>query len=251
MRLKDKVAVITGAGTGMGRATAILFAQEGAKVVVADWIVETGKETVDLVKRAGGEAVFIQTDVSKAADVEQMIKTAVDTYGRLDILFNNAAILPRHCRAADLNEDEWDRTMAINLKSVFLGSKYAVPVMLKQGGGVIINNASIGGLFGSPNQAAYCATKGGVVLFTKTMAIEYFKKNIRVNCICPGIIKTPMFDLSIGGDPEQEKRAVPKSVGRLGMPEEIAKAALFLASDDSSYVVGLPLIVDGGLTAKV
>jgi len=235
----------------MGRATAILFAQEGAKVVVADWIVETGKETVDLVKRAGGEAVFIQTDVSKAADVEQMIKTAVDTYGRLDILFNNAAILPRHCRAADLNEDEWDRTMAINLKGVFLGSKYAVPVMLKQGGGVIINNASIGGLFGSPNQAAYCATKGGVVLFTKTMAIEYFRKNIRVNCICPGSIKTPMMDsLTGGGDPEQEKKYITWSVGRMGTAEEIAKAALFLASDDSSFVVGFPLVVDGGASAQ-
>jgi NAD(P)-dependent dehydrogenase (short-subunit alcohol dehydrogenase family) len=258
-KLEGKVALITGAGSGIGRATGVLFAKEGAKVVVADYAPVGGQETVRIIKEAGGEAIFIKVDVSKASDVERMVRTALDAYGRIDILHNNAGIGGPVAPTADTTEKDWDSVINTNLKGVFLGSKYVIPVMVKQGGGVIINTASTSGLVGSPGFSKYCASKGGVVQLTKTMALEYAKENIRVNCICPGIIDTPMGGASFPGDAaareaakEAFERAFVKTVplGRIGQPEEIAKAALYLACDDSSYVTGAALVVDGGVTAS-
>jgi len=251
MKLQDKVAVITGAGSGIGQATALLFAEEGAKVVVADYSVEGGEETVKLVKEKSGEAIFVAVDVSRAADVQKMIKTAIDKYGRLDILHNNAGIIGPLGPTENVSEADWDRVLSVNLKGVFLGSKYAIPHMLKQGGGVIINTASIAGLVGLTNIPAYCASKGGVVSLTKAIALEYARKNIRVNCICPGAIKTPMLYRVTGAQLEAEKLPCEdQPIGRCGEPEEIARAALYLACEQSSFVTGTALIVDGGLTAQ-
>ena len=249
-KLDGKVALITGAGSGIGRATALLFAKEGAKVVVADYVPVGGQETVRMIKEAGGEAIFVEADVSKASDVERMVKTAVDAYGRIDILYNNAGIT-RAAPTAETTEEEWDLVLDINLKGVFLGSKYAIPVMLNQGGGVIINTASIAGISGFRGMSAYCASKAAVILLTKTMALEYGRQNIRVNCICPGVIQTAMTK---AWNPDETVQQVPprgQPVKRGGQPEEIARAALYLASDDSSFVTGAALVVDGGLTAGV
>lgn len=212
---------------------------------MADYSVEGGEETVKRVKEKGGEATFVAADVSRAADVQKMIKTAIDKYGRLDILHNNAGIEGPLGPTENVSEADWDRVLSVNLKGVFLGSKYAIPQMLKQGGGVIINTASIAGLVGLTNISAYCASKGGIVLLTKAMAMEYARKNIRVNCICPGGIKTPMLDL------EGEKLFCEgEPIGRCGEPEEIAQAALYLACEQSSFVTGTALMVDGGWTAQ-
>lgn len=251
MRLKDRVAIITGAGSGIGRATAFLFAQEGAKVVVADYVAEGGEETVRLIKEAGGEATFVKVDVSKAADTQRMVNTAIDRYGKLDILCNNADIEGPWAPTEDLSEEDWDRVLSVNLKGVFLGSRYAIPEMLKQDGGVIINTASIAGLIAITNMPAYCASKGGVVLLTKAMALEYAAKNIRINCICPGAIRTPMFSRLTLDQVETEKAFCNgHPIGRCGTPEEIAHAALYLGSDESSFITGTALVVDGGWTAQ-
>jgi len=246
-KLDGKVALITGAGSGMGRATALLFAREGARVVVADYVPAGGKETVGMIKEAGGEAIFVEVNVSKAADVERMVKETLDIYGRIDILYNNAGVSGRYAFTADTTEEEWDLILNINLKGVFLGSKYTIPVMLEQGGGVIITTASTAALSGSPSLPAYSASKAGVVQLTKTMAMEYGKGNIRVNCICPGAIHTPMLEAS--PIPLTAGRAFP--LGRIGEPEDIAQAALYLASDDSSFITGQILVVDGGFTAGI
>jgi NAD(P)-dependent dehydrogenase (short-subunit alcohol dehydrogenase family) len=248
-KLDGKVALITGAGSGMGRATAILFAKEGARVAVSDYAPAGGKETVKTIQEGGGHAIFIEADVSKAADVERMVKTTVDTYGRLDILYSNAGVPQPMAPLADITEEEWDRVVGINMKGVFLGSKYAIPVMLNQGGGVIINTASIGGLVGSPYEGIYCASKGGVVLLTKSMAIEYGKKNIRANCICPGLIRTGMSEGLIDYPAALEVWMRRQPLVRLGQAEDVARAALYLACDDSLFVTGTCLVVDGGVTA--
>lgn len=244
-RLDGKVAIITGAGAGMGRAAAILFAKEGAKVVVACRTVEAGEETVKMIKEAGGEAKFVKADVSKADDVKNMVKKTVDTYGKLDVIYNNAAILGRAAFTENITEEEWDKIMAINLKGVWLGMKYAIPEMLKNGKGSIINTASQCGERGTRNLGAYSASKGGVLALTRVTAMELAKKNIRVNALNPGIIATPMA-LALPKE-EQEGFAAIIPQGRLGRPEEIAYAALFLASDESSHVTGHALVVDGGL----
>ncbi|MFC2058306.1 SDR family NAD(P)-dependent oxidoreductase [Chloroflexota bacterium] len=249
-KLDGKVALITGAASGIGRATALLFSEEGAKVAVADCVSDGGQETVRMVKEAGGDAIFIETDVSKAADVQRMIKTTMDTYGRIDILHNNAAIQGKLLPVEELTEEDFDSVIRINLRSVFLGSKYTIPIMLKQGGGVIVNTASVAGIIGLEVMPAYCASKGGVVQLTKAMALKYAKQNIRVNCICPGGVETPMLGVEIPTDPEQ-RAALLDSVhgGRFIYPEEIARAALYLASDDSTSCIGAVLVVDRGLTA--
>jgi len=246
-KLDGKVALITGAASGIGRASALLFAEEGAKVAVADYVPAQGQETVKMIEEAGGEAIFIEADVSKAADVEKMVKTTVDTYGRIDILFNNAGIMGAFAPTAKTTEEKWDLIMNINLKGVFLGSKYAIPVMLDQGGGVIVNTASTAGMDALPNLPAYSASKGGVILLTKAMAMEYGKKNIRVNCICPGGIRTPIAAAS--GVAGEQSPLPGQPLRRIGEPEDVAQAALYLASDDSSYITGAALVVDGGWTS--
>lgn len=249
MRLRDRVAIITGAGCGIGRATALLFTREGAKVVVADCDSEAGKQTVRLIRENKGEASFVKVDVSKASDAERMVRKAIDEYGRLDIVFNNAGIGGPLASIIDYSEADWDRVIAVNLKGVFLSSKYALPAMLKGGKGVIINNASIAGLVGVRHVAGYSASKGGVVQLTKTMALEYASGNIRVNCICPGLINTPIL-LGLGEEAIRKLSTKGQPLGRLGEPEEIAQAALYLASDESSFITGTILAVDGGWTAK-
>jgi NAD(P)-dependent dehydrogenase (short-subunit alcohol dehydrogenase family) len=243
-RLDGKVALITGAGMGMGQAAALLFAKEGAKVAVVDWNAEAGEETVKMIKKAGGEAIFIKADVSKAADAQNMVKTAVKTYGKLDVIYNNAAIL-RAASTENITEEDWDKIMAVNLKGVWLGMKYAIPEMLKKGKGSIINTASQCGDRGTQNVGAYCASKGGVLALTRVTAMELAKKNIRVNALNPGIIGTPMVMALSKEEQEQFASIIPQ--GRLGRPEEVAYAALFLASDESSHVTGHTLVVDGGL----
>ncbi len=252
MRLADRVALITGGTSGIGRATAVLFAQEGAPVAVTGRNEGRGREVVAVIEKAGGRALFIRSDVRLAADCRRAVEETLKTFKRLDILFNNAGVFIPHT-VPDCPEEEWDLTVDINLKGTYLMSKFALPVMIAQGRGVIINNSSGWGLVGGDAAAAYCAAKGGVVLLTKAMAIDHGRQGIRVNCICPGDVETPML-------PEDATRrgmtweaylagAANRPLGRIGQPVEIARAALFLASDDSSYMTGAALVVDGGGTA--
>lgn len=245
-KLDGKVALITGAGSGIGRATALLLAKEGAKVTVVDRFPAGGRKTVRMIEEAGGEAMFIKADVSRSADVEKMVKTTVDTYGRIDILYNNAGILGTYAPAVHTTEEEWDSIIDTNLKGVFLGAKYAIPAMVNQGGGVIINTGSTSGILGVAGMPAYSASKAGVIQLTKVMALECANLNIRVNCICPGGIRTPM----VRDIPEETFRKG-QPVGRAGRPEEIAQAVLYLASDDASFATGAVLVVDGGVTAGI
>lgn len=253
MRLSGKVAVITGAASGMGRATSILFAKEGAKVVVADINDKGGAETVGEIKKAGGEAIFVHTDVSKEKDVANLIKTAVDKYGGLDILYNNAGMAAPP-GLENVTEEQWYKVLDVNLKSAFLGCKYAIPEMKKRGGGAIISTSSTAGLTASRDSALYCITKHGIVGLTKSLAMALARDNIRVNCVCPGPVDTPMspqFYAAVA-DPEKARRARIERLpmGRIGKPEEIAEAVLFLASDASSFVTGVPFPVDGGHVAQ-
>jgi len=249
LRLEGKVAIITGAGSGMGKAAALLFVEEGAKIVVADYNPEGGKETVRLIKEHGGKAMFIKTDVSRASDAERMARKAVEEYGRIDILYNNAGVCLTK-PLTDTAEDEWNRMMDINLKGTFLCSKYVIPEMLKVGRGSIINVGSVLGLMGSSNFGAYSAAKGGVIALTLAMAAEYASYNIRVNCICPATIATPMSEQAIKAakNPEQKRQELERQIplGRIGEPREVAYMALFLASEESSFVTGTILPVGGG-----
>jgi NAD(P)-dependent dehydrogenase (short-subunit alcohol dehydrogenase family) len=251
MRLKDKVAIITGAGSGLGRASAQLFAKEGAKVVVAANREKEGEQTVRSIKAASGDAIFTRVDVTSASDLEKAIKTAVDKYGKLDIMFNNAGTPGPGKLIADLTEEEWNRVLAVNLTGVFLGTKYAIPEMLKGGGGVIINTSSVAAVSPRRYAGAYSAAKAAVIQLTKVTALEYARKNIRVNCILPGPIDTPFFSKVAGGDTDKMaafKEKVLKEVpmGRFAQPEEIARVALFLASGEASYITGASFAVDGG-----
>jgi len=253
MRLASKVAIITGAGAGIGRSTALLFAKEGAKVVVADYDSERGAETVGIIREDGGEATFIQVDVSKAADAERMARATVETYGKLDILVNNAGIYMQ-ADAVEMTEEDWDRILDVNLKGVFLCSKYCIPEMIKGGGGSIVNIGSEAGIVGIKNQVAYNVSKSGIIALTKSTAIDFATHNIRVNCVCPGTTETPLVKAALerAPDPAATRRALEevRPANRLGRPEEIAAGILYLASDESPYATGSILSIDGGYTAQ-
>jgi len=252
MRLGDKVAIVTGAGSGIGRATANLFAKEGAKVVVADIESSLGKETVEEISKNGGTAVQVVADVSKADEVRAMIKTCIANFGKLDILFNNAGIEGPRGLLWKMKEDDWNRVIDVNLKSVFLGCKYAIPHM-KRTKGSIINTASELGLVGSASHPAYSASKGGIIALTRSLALQCAPYGIRVNCICPGATETPLLVRFVGEKQrERELRKVTQEIPlrRLGKPIDIAYAALYLASEESSFVTGSILVVDGGSTAQ-
>jgi NAD(P)-dependent dehydrogenase (short-subunit alcohol dehydrogenase family) len=252
MKLRDKVALITGAGSGIGRATAILFAKEGAKVSVVDLDNERGIGTVQLIKDQGGSAIFIRADVSQIEDARRMVEITVNTWNRLDILFNNAGISVVGT-VETLTEEEWDRVMGINLKSVFLGSKFAIPHMRRQGGGCIINMASSNGIRPFANRDAYSASKGAIISLTKGMALGFVKDNIRVNCLCPGTVETAILNgvaSKLYPDMETARQAfmARQPMGRMGKPEEIAYAALYIASDEAAFMTGSALVIDGGMS---
>lgn len=251
MRLQNKVALVTGAASGIGRATCLLFAQEGARVVLVDINDAGGQETLAAIKQQGGEAVYVHADQSKTADCEAMIKTAEETYGRLDILFNNAGI--SHAAdddAINTSEDVWDFTFDVNVKGVFLCCKYGIPALQRAGGGSIINTASFVAILGAATpQLAYTASKGAVLSMTRELATIHARENIRVNALCPGPLRTELLMKYLDTPEKKNRRLVHVPMGRFGEAEEIAKAALYLASDESSFVTGTSFMVDGGITA--
>jgi NAD(P)-dependent dehydrogenase (short-subunit alcohol dehydrogenase family) len=250
--LEGKVALVTGGSTGIGRATALTFAREGATVAVADVAAREGEETVRLITDAGGSARFIEADVSAAQDVEAMVGMTVDSFGRLDIAFNNAGIeggmgISSH----EYTEEAWDRVIAVNLKGAWLSMKHEIAAMLKTGGGAIVNTSSIWGLVGVQGAAAYVASKHGIAGLTKAAALEYAGQGIRINAVNPGPIRTPMVDRFIDNVPGAEEQMIAKQPnGRLGLPEEVAEAVLWLCSDAASFVVGHTMVVDGGYVAQ-
>jgi NAD(P)-dependent dehydrogenase (short-subunit alcohol dehydrogenase family) len=252
-QLNGKVALITGGASGIGRATALTFAREGAKLIIADMNEDGGQQTVHMIAEQGGEATFVQVDVSRATEVEAMISKTVQTYGRLDCAHNNAGIGSRpRVLLHELSEESWERVISINLKGVWLCMKYEIIQMCTQGGGAIVNTASIMGLVGSWSRSGvYNASKHGVVGLTKTAALEYAKSGIRVNAVCPGYIRTPLIEEALTSNPEMEAQIVARHpVGRMGRPEEIAEAVMWLCSDAASFVTGHTMTVDGGYVAQ-
>ena len=250
-QLTGKVALVTGGASGIGRATALAFAREGAKLVIADTNAEGGQQTAHMIIENGGDATFVRVDVSKATEVEAMISKAVETYGRLDCAHNNAGILAGpQAPTAEYPEDVWHHVLAINLTGVWLCMKYELQQMLQQGGGAIVNTASTAGLVGSRGASAHIASKHGVVGLTKAAALEYAQQGIRVNCVCPSVIRTPMTAQGMS-DPERLERILAVlPIGRVGEPEEIAEAVVWLCSDAASFVTGHAMTVDGGYTAQ-
>jgi NAD(P)-dependent dehydrogenase (short-subunit alcohol dehydrogenase family) len=250
-RLDGKVALITGAGQGMGRVAAELFAAEGASVAVADLVQADGEEAVAAIEAAGGTAAFVPVDVSDAGQVEAMVRTTVEAFGGLHVLYNNAGIFPADDGGAtETTESTWDTVMEVNLKGVWLGCKYGIPAMLASGGGSIINVASFVAILGAATaQIAYTASKGGVLSMTREIAVEYARRGIRANALCPGPIETELLAELMSDPARRQRRLVHIPMGRLGRAEELAKAALFLASDDASFMTGSSLVVDGGITA--
>ena len=250
-RLEGKVALITGAGSGIGRATAMLFGREGARVVLMDLHRHTSEETADLVRSTGGEAAVVAGDVSKATDAQAAVDAAIREYGRLDILHNNAAVDLRF-QLHETDEEAWDRSIDVNLKGTFLLCRAALPQMMEQGRGAIVNCSSLSGIIGVRRNAPYSASKGGVISLTRQIAVDYARYNIRANCYCPGSVGTVMFERLIERfpDPESSRKKATEAIplGRVAEPEEIAQTVLFLASDESSFVTGATLVVDGGLS---
>ena len=259
MRLANKVALVTGAGSGIGRATAVLFARQGARIVVADKSRDATRQTADQINSAGGQAVCAAGDVTLAENAEAMVAAAIESFGGLDSVVNSAGVSPRNATGPEAGEDEiWETVLAVNLTGTYLVSKFAVPQLLRRGGGSIVNLASIIGLVGYPREIPsilgafnpYPPSKGGVVQLTRNMATQLAAEGIRVNCICPGYVESNLISTLIK-DPAMHQKLIDRHpIGRLGKPEEIAQAALFLASDESSFVTGAPLVVDGGYTAQ-
>jgi NAD(P)-dependent dehydrogenase (short-subunit alcohol dehydrogenase family) len=246
VRFTDKTAIVTGGGGGIGRSTALRLAKEGARVVIADMDSDAGLQTEALIKEDGNEAMFVKTDVSNSEQVKKLIQKTTDTYGALHIMFNNAGVGNPSVKSIDMSEEEWDRVIDINLKGVFLGIKYAVPELIKSGGGAIVNTSSLLGLKGQKYLAAYNASKAGVILLTKNSALEYGKNNIRVNAIAPGVIDTKIIDHWKSDEWKWPIISKANALGRIGTPDEVANAVLFLASDDASFITGATLSVDGG-----
>ena len=247
--LRDCVALVTGAGSGIGRAIAVLFAREAAKVVVADLSEVDGKSTVELIRKDNGDTILVQGDVSKGDSVKRMVKVSVEEFGKLNVLVNNAGVESTGS-VVDLSEEDWDKVMRINLKGTFLCSKYCAPRIVESGGGAIINVASVLGLIGSKGEAAYCASKGGIISLSRAMALDFASQNVRVNCLCPGSVLTPTFKRVMKASGQYDAafarnlKKIP--LGRVADPEEIAQAALFLASKKSSYMTGATLVIDAG-----
>ena len=250
-RLDGKVALVTGGASGIGRATALTFAREGAKLVIADMNEDGGQQTVHMITEKGGEAIFVRIDVSQAVEVQALISQAVSTYGRLDCAHNNAGISGGgRALTAEYSEDTWHQVIAVNLTGVWLCMKYEIVQMLSQGSGAIVNTASVAGLIGGRGLAAYVASKHGVVGLTKIAALEYAQQGIRVNCVCPGVIQTPMTERGLS-DPERRARIIASEpMGRVGTPEEIAEAVIWLCSDAASFVTGHTMPIDGGYVAQ-
>jgi NAD(P)-dependent dehydrogenase (short-subunit alcohol dehydrogenase family) len=251
MRLEGRVASITGSGDGIGRAAALLFSAEGASILVSDLDVEAGKETVEAVRDAGGDAYFVQADVSNAADVERLYDEGEAAFGKVDVLFNNAGIFHDHDGSVvDTSEQIWDRVVDVDLKGVFLCCKYGVPALQRAGGGTVVNVASFVSWMGAATpQIAYTAAKGGVLSMTREIATEFARQNIRANALCPGPVDTPLLAELLSDPQRRRRRLVHIPMGRFGRADEMARAALFLASDDSSFMTGASLLVDGGITA--
>ena len=250
-RLENKVAIITGAGSGIGRGIALAFSKEGAKIIVADINEQGGKETIELIKqeKETNKAVFVKTDVSRPEDINNMAQVCLNSFGRIDVLVNNAGILMSG-PLDKMDEQVWDKILSVNLKSVFLASKKVLPEMVKQGKGKIINTASVAGLVGFNELGAYCATKGGIIALSRSMALDYAPLGININCIAPGVIRTQMTRAMLEDPATKKSFAADTPYPRFGEPKDIAMAAVYLASDESDFVVGHVLIVDGGYTAK-
>jgi len=249
--MDGKVALVTGAASGIGRATALLFAEKGAKVVIDDIAPEGGQETVRLIEKAGGKAVFIRADISKMSEVKALIDKTVETYGRLDYAVNNAGTETKPTPTADYTEEDWDRVVNTNLKGTWLCMKYEIQQMLKQGAGAIVNTSSVAGLVGVASMSAYVASKHGVIGLTKTAALECGASNIRVNAICPSATLTPLMEMVIAGMPEQAKNMIANHpLGRIAETREIAEAIVWLCSDSASFVTGHAMVADGGFLAK-
>lgn len=246
---ENKVAIVTGGSFGIGKAAAIAFAKRGAKVVIADWVEDN--ETINIIQSSGGDAIFVKCDVSDDASVKAMVEKTITQYGRLDYAFNNAGVEGFSAPIHQCTNENWERTIGVNLKGVWLCMKYEIPLMLQQGKGAIVNNASIAGLVGFPNIPAYVASKHGIIGLTKNAALEYAKLGIRANAVCPGVIKTPMIDRFTGKNKEVEKQfETMEPVGRLGEPEEVAEAVVWLCSEASSFITGDAIPVDGGWVAQ-